>query len=99
MPCNGPARALRSRPGPGAETSTVFTGRSPPSDTPAHRPKPIHAVMPDLEGVPEPWAAMVERWHDTSTLTPKVRGGFRSIVAKAGRWPAAEHPEIVEPGQ
>ncbi|WP_326742678.1 hypothetical protein [Streptomyces sp. NBC_01768] len=62
-------------------------------------PKPIHAVMPDLEGVPKPWAAMVERWHDTSTLTPKVRGGFRSIVAKAGRWLAAEHPEIVEPAQ
>ncbi|MES4892223.1 hypothetical protein [Streptomyces sp. NPDC096012] len=55
--------------------------------------------MPDLEGVPEPWAAMVERWHETSTLGPKVRGGFRSIVAKTGRWLAAEHPEIVEPAQ
>ncbi|MFF3159216.1 tyrosine-type recombinase/integrase [Streptomyces sp. NPDC057910] len=62
-------------------------------------PKPVHAVMPDLEGVPEPWAAAVERWHDTSTLTPKVRGMFRSVMAKAGRWLAAEHPDVVEPAQ
>ncbi|MEW2490849.1 tyrosine-type recombinase/integrase [Streptomyces sp. NPDC048411] len=62
-------------------------------------PKPIHAVMPDLEGVPAPWAAAVERWHATSTLTPKVRGMFRSVMAKAGRWLAAEHPDVVEPAQ
>ncbi len=52
-----------------------------------------------MDGVLGPWAVMVERWHDTSTLTPKVRGGFRSIVAKAGRWLAAEHPEIVQPAR
>ncbi|MFJ9845892.1 tyrosine-type recombinase/integrase [Kitasatospora sp. NPDC101155] len=62
-------------------------------------PKPVHGVMPDLEGVPESWAAAVERWHDTSTLTPKVRGMFRSVMAKAGRWLAAECPDVVEPAQ
>lgn len=62
-------------------------------------PKPIHAAMPELEGVPAPWADWVERWYATSTLTPKVRGAFRSIVSKAGRWLAAEHPSIVEPAQ
>ena len=43
-----------------------------------------------------PW---VERWHATSALTPKVRGIIRTIMAKAGRWLAVEHPEITEPGQ
>jgi len=62
-------------------------------------PKPIHAVMPELEGVPAPWADWVERWYATSTLTPKVRGAFRSIVSKAGRWLATKHPGIVEPAQ
>jgi hypothetical protein len=51
-------------------------------------PKPVHAVMPELEGVPEPWVAMVEGWHDTSTLTPKVRGcSARSWPRRAVGWP------------
>ena len=44
-------------------------------------------------------AGWVERWHATSPLTLKVRGIIRTIAAKAGRWLAAEHPEITEPGQ
>ena len=32
-------------------------------------------------------------------LTPRVRATVRTIMAKAGRWLAAEHPEITEPGQ
>jgi integrase len=55
--------------------------------------------MPVIEGAAAEWAGWVERWHATSTLTPKVRGIVRTIVAKAGRWLAAEHPEITEPGQ
>jgi hypothetical protein len=39
----------------------------------------------------------VERWHATSTLTPKVRAVFRGIAAKAGRWLAERHPDLVEP--
>lgn len=55
--------------------------------------------MPVIEGASAEWAGWVERWHATSTLTPKVRGIVRTIVAKAGRWLAAEHPEITEPNQ
>ncbi len=41
----------------------------------------------------------MERWTATSTLTPKVRGTFRTILLKVGRWLAKEHPEICEPAQ
>ena len=54
---------------------------------------------PDIEGADPAWAAWIERWHATSTLTPKVRATIRTIMAKTGRWLAAEHPEITEPGQ
>ena len=56
-----------------------------------------HAV--GIQGTAPEWAAWVERWHDTSTLSPKVRAIVRTIMAKAGRWLAAVEPEIVEPGQ
>jgi integrase len=65
-------------------------------DPPA-RPGYNHA--PGIEGTDRAWAGWVERWHATSPLTPKVRAIIRTIVAKAGRWLAAEHPEITEPGQ
>jgi len=55
--------------------------------------------MPVIEGAGPAWAGWVERWHATSPLTPKVRAIIRTIVAKAGRWLAAEHPQITEPGQ
>ena len=54
---------------------------------------------PCIDGTDPSWATWVQRWHDTSTLTPKVRAIVRTIMAKAGRWLAAEHPEIIEPGQ
>jgi integrase len=55
--------------------------------------------MDNLDGVDPAWAQWVERWHTTSTLTPRVRSITRCIMAKAGRWLAAEHPDITEPGQ
>lgn len=58
-----------------------------------------HGSMPMIEGTHQQWADWIERWYATSTLTPKVRGIFRGAMAKAGRWLADEHPEIVEPGQ
>ena len=64
---------------------------------PPVRPGYNHA--PGIEGTCPAWAGWVERWHATSPLTPKVRAIIRTIVAKAGRWLAAEHPEITEPGQ
>lgn len=52
-----------------------------------------------VEGVPARWEDWVRRWHATSTLTPRVRGGFRTTLLKVGRWLVAEHPEITEPAQ
>jgi hypothetical protein len=54
---------------------------------------------PLIEGAAPAWAGWVERWHATSTLTPRVRAVVRTIMAKAGRWLAADQPEITEPGQ
>ena len=64
---------------------------------PPVRPGYNHA--PGIEGTDPAWAGWVERWHATSPLTPKVRAIIRTIVAKAGRWLAAEQPGITEPGQ
>ena len=61
--------------------------------------RPGHNHAPGIEGTDPAWAGWVERWHATSPLTTKVRAIIRTIVAKAGRWLAAEHPEITEPGQ
>ncbi|MBS4728875.1 hypothetical protein MSM1_11230 [Mycobacterium sp. SM1] len=52
-----------------------------------------------IEGADPAWTAWIQRWQATSTLTPKVRATTRTIMAKAGRWMAAEHPEITEPAQ
>ncbi|MFF4393498.1 tyrosine-type recombinase/integrase [Streptomyces sp. NPDC001552] len=66
----------------------------------AHPPPSRHEAGPAaMEGVPAAWAASVEHWYATSTLTPKIRSGYRSVLAKIGRWLAAEHAEITEPGQ
>ena len=54
---------------------------------------------PGIDGTSPQWAAWIERWHATSALSPRVRAAVRTIMAKAGRWLAAEHPDITEPGQ
>jgi integrase len=54
---------------------------------------------PGIDGTSPQWAEWVERWHATSALTPRVRDVVRTIMAKAGRWLAIEHPQITEPGQ
>jgi hypothetical protein len=50
-----------------------------------------------VEDTPREWMQWVDRWHDTSTLTPEVRREYRSILAKTGRWLAREHPGVTEP--
>ncbi|MBO0807738.1 MAG: site-specific integrase [Actinobacteria bacterium] len=61
--------------------------------------RPGRNNAPGIDGTSPHWAAWVERWHATSPLSPRVRAIVRTIMAKAGRWLAAEHPEITEPGQ
>ena len=48
-------------------------------------------------GGAQEWARWVDRWYDTSTLTPRVRGSVRSTLFKVGRWLEAEHPEVADP--
>lgn len=64
---------------------------------PPVRPGFNHA--PTLAGVPATWATYIDRWHDTSTLTPDVRANIRVNMAKAGRWLAVEHPQAIDPSQ
>ena len=47
--------------------------------------------------VAQPWAGWCERWYRTSTLTRAVRRELFYILAKAGRWVAAEHPGMLDP--
>ncbi len=37
------------------------------------------------------WMRWVDRWYETSTLTPKVRRIYRSMLTQTGRWMAAEY--------
>ena len=43
------------------------------------------------------WEQWVDRWHATSTLTPRTRRNVRAKLLKVGRWLAAEHPEAEDP--
>ncbi len=48
-------------------------------------------------GGPQQWAQWVDRWHATSTLTPRACGSVRAILYKVGRWLEVEHPEATDP--
>ena len=43
------------------------------------------------------WEQWADRWHATSTLTPRTRNDVRATVLKVGRWLAADHPEAADP--
>ncbi|MGH3574239.1 MAG: tyrosine-type recombinase/integrase [Pseudonocardiaceae bacterium] len=45
------------------------------------------------------WAEWVRRWEATSTVRASTRRGTRGVLMRIGRWLAAEHPEVYEPGQ
>jgi integrase len=54
-----------------------------------------HSVR--ASGGAQVWEQWVDRWHSTSTLTPRARGNVRSKLLKVGRWLAAEHPDVGDP--
>ena len=91
-----PPRHLRPPPGRAARAAAR---RSPTSATATRRSAPASTTPPASSAPTRPGPTGSQRWHDTSTLTPKVRALVRTQMAKAGRWLAAEHPEITEPGQ
>ena len=60
---------------------------------------PARLALAPAQGVDPVWADWVQRWHDTSTLPVSGRKGRRNQMLRMGRWLAAEHPDIREPGQ
>jgi integrase len=64
----------------------------------APRP-PARLALAPAEGVDPVWAEWVQRWHDTSPLPVSGRKGRRNQMLRIGRWLAAEHPDVREPGQ
>ncbi|WP_412566704.1 tyrosine-type recombinase/integrase [Streptomyces europaeiscabiei] len=76
----------------GIHRAVAALGHADPPPRPRHGPGPTA-----IEGTAGNWANWVERWHATSTLAPGVRSNYRSVLAKIGRWLAAEHPEVTGP--
>jgi integrase len=62
-------------------------------------PEPPALPQPVTGEVDPRWTEWVLRWEATSTLMPSTRTDARSVLLKLGRWLAAEHPEVSEPGQ
>lgn len=93
---------LREHPATGAYQLPVLYALQRAVAVLGHCDPPVrtgHNAAPIIQGAHPDWVGWIERWHATSTLTPKVRAIIRTIMAKAGRWLAAEHPEITEPAQ
>jgi hypothetical protein len=92
-------RVRRDRLLEGARLNTLFALQRAVSalgicDPPRHRTGDHSAKA--TGGTPV-WEQWVDRWHTTSTLTPRTRGNVRSSLLKVGRWLAAEHPEAADP--
>ncbi len=51
------------------------------------------------EGVHPEWARWCQRWRETSTLRPNVRGTGYSYILRTGLWLAKAHPEVTSPAQ
>ena len=49
------------------------------------------------DGVDTAWKEWVERWYTTSTLSHTSRLSIRSCLFQAGRWLAAQHPDVRTP--
>jgi integrase len=84
---------------PGARANTLFALQRATAalgfcDPPTHRTGGHSARA---SGGPAVWEQWADRWHATSTLTPRVRGGIRSNLLKVGRWAAEQHPEAADP--
>ena len=55
-------------------------------------PRARVAIRPQVnEPANVEWIGWIDRWHDTSTLTPKVRQVYRCMLTQTGRWMAAEN--------
>ncbi|MDZ7578637.1 MAG: site-specific integrase [Candidatus Nanopelagicales bacterium] len=92
---------LRAHPGNSEHHGTMIYALQRAVAWLGHCDPPIrtgNAVLVIL-GADPAWISAVQRWYETSTLTPKVRAIIRTLMAKAGRWLARNHPDITEPAQ
>ncbi|UOQ83305.1 hypothetical protein [Hymenobacter sp. 5414T-23] len=69
-------------------------------------PRPLPAVRTVVtvrtgqqDTLPAAWAALIQRWSETTTVSPATRDGLRVSVAKAGRWAAHTFPTTADPAQ
>jgi integrase len=76
----------------GVHRALAALGHTAPPSGPNYGDGPV-----PITGTAPGWARTVERWHATSTLAPTTRDTDRVVLAKIGRWLAAEHPHIAGP--
>ena len=76
----------------GVHRALAALGHTAPPSTPKYGDGPV-----PITGTAPGWARTVDRWHATSTLAPTTRDTDRVVLAKIGRWFAAEHPDIAGP--
>ena len=76
----------------GVHRALAALGHTGPPPAPRYGNGPV-----PITGTASGWAHTVERWHTTSTLEPGTRDTHRVVLAKIGRWLAAEHPDITGP--
>ena len=53
----------------------------------------------ETQGIAPAWVEAITAWDSTSTLTQTTRDHARVALLEAGRWLAAQHPEVTEPAQ
>jgi integrase len=76
----------------GVHRALAALGHTGPPPAPKYGDGPV-----PITGTAPGWARAVERWHAISTLEPGTRDTHRVVLAKIGRWLAAEHPDIADP--
>ena len=76
----------------GVHRALATLGHTGPPPAPRYGDGPV-----PITGTAPGWAQAVERWHATATVQPSTRDTHRVVLAKIGRWLAADHPDITGP--
>ena len=89
----GPAEDRRNEPPSlhGIHRALAALGHAAPPVSPQSHLR--HSTEPAIAT----WAGWVARWHDTSTLSVKVRQVHRSLLVQVGRWMVAEGVAAMSP--
>jgi integrase len=62
-------------------------------------PQPKRRLRQPADEIDPRWREWVSRWEATTTWMPHTRRAAGSLLLRLGRWLAAEHPDVYEPGQ